>query len=579
MTRDPESDTTATHPIDDDDVARLVREVAEAWVMPPVRLDQPSWRERIRSPRELRAASLKGWFGRLGQAATAALVLTVAAALVAVYLTGPRPDTAGKLPEPTTSGPRPTPGVAASQLPKLFLTGNLPSPTQVVVQLQEGQYAIVDLANGTIGSPLTAGSWGSQLRRAPNGDLVCLCNSMLGYAAGNYTELKVELDRLDATGTVVARDPVLDVTGTPDPRGPTVDQTSHVSARTTFSADGRYAYVGWSARAHPVWTSGLVVVDLDSGAVVQRLALPDADDGTGTSRTYVDAPRIVGRAGDRVVIDRNWYTFSPASASQPNYTFASGVFTATVNGATLGDPAALALGSGCGDDVTLAGALADGGLWLSCARSGGSVLTVIRRIAGDGSLIGDVSVYSAAIDGSTSVLSPDGAFIYLWNPISLTLTRVELASGATTTGQAPKPAADVSPLTAFGHWLAPTAAAKMFLQAGIAISPDGQRIYALGVAGNPAAAEFAGSAGVLVFDAGTLASIGRWAPTADFVSIAVSADGASVYAAGSAQFDAAGTQTSQPASITVFNATDGSIRLIAGQLGQQMLTFTGTTLK
>jgi hypothetical protein len=29
----------------------------------------------------------------------------------------------------------------------------------------------------------------------------------------------------------------------------------------------------------------------------------------------------------------------------------------------------------------------------------------------------------------------------------------------------------------------------------------------------------------------------------------------------------------------VFDVTDGSIRLVAGQLGRQMLTFTGTTLK
>ena len=596
MTRDSDSDTTArasrdtvgrdtvgrnAHPIDDDDIARLVREVAEGWVMPPVRLDQSSWRDRVRSPRELRAASIKGWFGRLGQAATAAVVLTVAAALVAVYLTGPRPNV-GRSPEPTNPGvQRTAPPVAASPLPKLFVTGDLPTPAQVVVQLQEGQYAIVDLATGTMGSALTAGSWGSQLRRAPNGDLVCVCTSTLGYAAGNFTEMKVQLERLDATGVVVSRDPILDVTGVPDPRGQTVDQTGHVSARPTFSADGRYAYVGWSARAHPIWISGLVVVDLDSGAVVQRLALPDRDDGTGESRTYVDAPRIVGQAGDRVVIDRSSYTYMPATSTQPTYDISSDVFTATVSGATLGEPAALApFGTGCGNDVTLAGGLANGGLWLSCTRSGaGSVQTVIRRIGSDGSLVGDVFVDAAAIEGSTSALSPDGAFIYLWNPISLTLTRVELATGATTTGQAPKPAADVNPLTAFGRWLAPSAAAKMFLEAGIAISPDGKRVYALGVAGNPAAAGFAGSNGVLVFDASSLAPLGRWAPTADFVSVAVSADGSAVYAAGTSGVDANGQDTNQPASITVFDSSDGSIRLIAGQLGRQMLTFTGTTLR
>ena len=579
MTRDPESSRT-THPIDDDDVARLVREVAEGWVMPPVRLDQPSWRDRVRSPRELRAASLKGWFGRLGQAATAAIALTVAAALVAVYLTRPGTDTAGKSPEPTSPGVRRSaPPPVASPMPKLFLAGALPSPTQLIVQLDSGNYAIVDLASGTIGSTLTAGTWGSQVRRAPNGDLVCLCNSADGYAQGDYTHLTTTIDRFDAAGKVVSRDVVLDVTGHPDPRGVVPEQTSHVSAFATFSADGRYGYVGWSARAHPDWTSGIVVVNLDTGAVVQRLALPVKSDGPGDSRTYVDAPRVVGVAGDRAVIDRNSYTFAPATATNPTYHFTSDVYLATVTGGSLGDAVVLALGTGCGNDVTLAGGLADGGLWLSCALYDASALTVIRRLKADDSLAGDVSVAGATTEGSTSVLSPDRASLYLWDPITLTLTGVDLATGEITIGKAPKPSAAVDPLTALGRWLAPSTAAKMFLQSGIAISPDGNRIYALGVAGNPAAADFAGSAGVLVFDAHSLASLGRWAPTADFVSVAVSADGTSVYAAGSSGVDADGVNTNQPASITVFDATDGSIRLVAGQLGRQMLTFTGTTLK
>jgi hypothetical protein len=38
-------------------------------------------------------------------------------------------------------------------------------------------------------------------------------------------------------------------------------------------------------------------------------------------------------------------------------------------------------------------------------------------------------------------------------------------------------------------------------------------------------------------------------------------------------FDASGNNTSQPASITVFNAADGTVRLIAGQLSYGLITF------
>ncbi|HKB27894.1 MAG TPA: hypothetical protein VKC59_02630 [Candidatus Limnocylindrales bacterium] len=566
------------HPIDDDDVARLVREVAEGWVMPPVRLDQPSWRDRIRGPRERRSAALEGWFGRLGQAATAAIVLTVAAALVAVYLTGPRAGV-GESPNPASGrAPTPTAGAAASPLPKLFLNGDLPSPATVLVQLAQMNFAYVDLASGSLGSPLTSSSWGSQVHPAPSGGLVCLCIGADGYAQGNFTHMTVSLERFDAAGTVVSRTVVVDVTGQPDPRGATADQTGHVSAAATFSADGRYAYLGWSARAHPSWTSGVTIVELDTGSITQRVTLPEKSDGSGDSRTYVDAPRVVGTAGGRVVIDRNGYTYAAASAASSYHT-SSDLFLATVSGGTLGDPVALALGTGCGNDVTLAGGLADGGLWLSCATYETGVLNVIRRLKPDLSLAGDTSVGAATVEGSTSVLSADGASLFAWNPISLTLTRVNLATGESATGQAPKPGAAIDPLTALGHWLAPSAAAKSVLQAGISISPDGSRIYALGIDGNPQGPGFVGSAGVLVFDARTLAPLGRWAPTADFDSIAVSADGSLVYAAGAPDVGADGAQTNQQASITVFDSTSGTVRLIAGQLGHGTVTFTGTTLK
>ena len=80
------------------------------------------------------------------------------------------------------------------------------------------------------------------------------------------------------------------------------------------------------------------------------------------------------------------------------------------------------------------------------------------------------------------------------------------------------------------RWLAPSAAAKTFLDPGIVASPDGKRIYAIGVTGSSDPGP-GGSTGIYVFDATTLEVLGHWQPTADFTSLAVSADGQFVYAA------------------------------------------------
>lgn len=99
----------------------------------------------------------------------------------------------------------------------------------------------------------------------------------------------------------------------------------------------------------------------------------------------------------------------------------------------------------------------------------------------------------------------------------------------------------------------------------------GSRLYALGIGqGDPAAA---GSTGIFVFDTTTLAPLDHWAPTADFVSLAVSGDGRFVYAAGAPGVEASGRPAQVDASITVYDANDGSVRLVAGQMVTDDLLF------
>ena len=568
-------------PLDDDVLGGLIRDTASGWVMPPVRLDGPGWRERVRSPRARRMAGLRGTFGRLGQAAGAAVALTIGAALLGVWLSGPRD--AGK-PSPSPAGRSPGPGaVAASPLPKLYVAGTLPSPSRLLVGVDSG-YAVVDLQSGALGSPMALGDYGSAIWPNVARQPICVCLTADTTVAGRSTRITVTYQRFDANGSPIGDAvPIGVYRGTPDPRDGTLpEEPEHVVVRVTHT-DPKYAYVGWSLRDHPVWHSGIAVVDTTTGSVITRIDLPDRGDGEGDTRAGVMAPRVLGLTGDgRLVIGRTWYSWSPAASQSPTYHFGTDAFTASAFHGSLDNLAPFDAGVACGNDAILAGPRPnDAGTWLACASPIANQ-TIVRLIGTDGS-VDDVRL-PVAIDaggdaGSTAVVSPDGRWLYGWNPMTLALARVDLGSGDIATGSATAAAAPGDPLTAIGRWLVPPAAAKVILSSGIAISPDGSRVYALGVDPGAASSDaFAGSAGVLVFDAASLANVGRWAPTADFVSLAVSADGASVYVAGSPRFSADGRVTNQPASVTVFDATTGGIRLIAGSLGRGFLLFPATTV-
>jgi hypothetical protein len=129
-----------------------------------------------------------------------------------------------------------------------------------------------------------------------------------------------------------------------------------------------------------------------------------------------------------------------------------------------------------------------------------------------------------------------------------------------------------------GRWLAPPVAAKILLRPALVASPDGARIYGLGVASLTGDGS-GGSHGIYAFDAETLAPISHWAPTADLESIAISPDGRFAYAAAPSGVDATGAFARNAASITAYDTTDGSVRLFAGNLGADPLYFPGPIVR
>lgn len=573
-------------PADDDELGRLVRGAAESWAMPSVRLDEAGWRERVRTPRARRVAVLRGWMAILGRAAAASLVLSVSAALLGVWLTRPLgPSSQSQGPSGTNAvaaSPRPShSGPAASPLPKLLVEGDTPSPSQVIVTVDSG-FAQVDLTTGTIGNAVASGQYGSVVRRAPDGSVYCLCVSGDTYLGGGYSHVAVTWGRY-VDGVAAPAKQVGDYRGAPTPgEEGNPEQPGNVLVRVSFADESGIAFVGWTIHAHPAWKSGLVIVNVTNGSVIQRIDLPDRSDGTATSRTGADAPRIIGTAGPgRLAIARPWYSWSPPTSRNPTYSFGADAFIADRDAGRISNVAPLAAASECGDQLIVSGTLADGSWWLGCAADEFS-RAVVRRLGADDHVLGDTQV-PTSLDigdaGGTSMVSHDGSSLFLWNPMSLVLTRVDLATGELTTGTGQVALAADDPLAALGRWLTPSAAAKVLLSSGIALSPDGTRIYALGIASGGSADRLPGSAGLFVFDTASLAQVDHWNATADFVSIAVSADGKFVYAAGSPEMGADGSSTTQAASITVFDATDGSVRLLAGQLGHGFILFPSTILR
>ena len=564
------AESISGEPVDDVTLAALVRDVADDWRMPPQRLDSPTWRDRVGTrPRRL-------WLGRLARAGTLAIVATLGLSLVAVWLSLPTrsPNQVGAT--PVTSGaaatPRATDRPSPSPMPKLAVTGQPPTVDKILVRVGP-DYALADLTTGVLGPRIT-GSTGN-LRQLPDGRLACLCLDTDGYVAGAFTHALVSLRTYDRTGAPIDRTVVGDYTGAPDPRpGIPDDLPPHVDVSVSWSGDGRLGFVGWSARQPPVWQAGIVVVDLAAGRVVQRVALPDLSTGPDGAIVEAFGPSVtVSSDGSHVLITRSSYSIDTGTVV---YHGRSDHFLANLDADRLGTPAAFARASGCPEGQSDAGFGADGRVWLACVSSQGRLS--VRRLDADGSLRGETQLGGLSSEGGTLLATRDGTALYSWAPETRVIARLELVGGRLSTGTAPAPTgtAGFGPLAAIGRWLAPPAAAKVFLQPGLVLSPDGSRLYALGIAAE--AGGIAGSTGVFSFDSMSLAPLGNWTPTADFVSLAISPDGQFVYAAGAPGVDAAGQQVGFAASITVYDTADGSVRLLAGQLEGDDLSFPGPIL-
>ncbi|MEO8468724.1 MAG: hypothetical protein ABI573_03540, partial [Chloroflexota bacterium] len=421
----PESDPETAQ------LGTLIQSVADDWHMPPQQLGEITWRDRTSAGRAWRPRRRTG--DRLIAPIAAALVASVGLAFVAVWLqqdvgiVGSSP-TPGHSNRPTAAGP------SASPLPNFLLNGELPSVTSVVVNAA-GTYRIADLTIGTVGKALFAGPSGpSKVVARPGGGWVCVCSDWTASSANGPTEARITLRPTSADGSALPMVDVRTIAGRADPKDPASGTSQLIDVGVTGSDDGRWAFVGWSARDGAQWTAGIDVVDVASLRVVASTRLPLVKPSVTGSRPVVRAAPVASLSpdGSAIVVASFWY-MDDSTASHPPQ--ATDHWIASFNGSTIGP---LSVAGTTPDTVTweYSVGMIDASRYYAL-RSYASGGFTFDRLQPDGTIIGqsDVSAIGGGVDGGTLMTRIANA-LFIWNPQATTLVRVDLASGTVSSSKA-----------------------------------------------------------------------------------------------------------------------------------------------
>jgi hypothetical protein len=523
-----------------------------------------------------------GWAGRLARAALLALAVTVLLALAATQLLTP----AGRAPRighgvgAGTGSSQATPADGARAAPSPSATGGSGSSEQLIVHGNADR--IVDLATGRIGPPLTS-QWPDRLIGLGEGTYRCVC---LGRSTRRGLErVVIHLRDRTADGTIISDIVVATYSGRPDPEV-SGDQGESVSITSAVDPSGHLLFLGRATRQPPKWTVGVDVVDLAAGRVVQSLPLwtsaTHVGSGVSAFARYAWPPQVVVSSnGGHVVMQASVMTIGEIDRTA--------YWAAPLGGLKIETLRRFPGGSDSLSDKDCRDAFAsflDGRTLFSlCVSPSDAGVVFIRRVTLDGKSVGDIDLSRTFPDTYIAgrLLDRAAGVLYLWDPFSLRIARVDLRTGAIVSriidraslATGPGPGSDpfASMRRALGRWIAPMASAKIWLEPALALAPDGSRLYLLAVHSKSFTDVEGGSAGVLVLDSTTLGMLDRWPPAADFVSIVTSADGRFVYASGMASVDANGARTEQEASVTVYDRETGRQVAFLGQLGEDWVMF------
>jgi hypothetical protein len=573
----------------DEEIAARIRALAAGWQMPGGAEDVRSWRDRAQRT----DARRRGWRG-FGRALTAAAVIAIALTVVAagfvvwLRLPGQKGPTSGVTVSPPTTSARPRPTIDPRTLysapptttpnptlPAYALTGAPLSAEQVIVDAGSGP-ALFNIATGQLSSETpTTGLPYAQLFALPDGSFLCACATTQRALDTSGTEMQsteLTLRWLSADGSAGRTITLPTYVGRADPG--VGSEGDHAVVTASLGPGATTLEVGWAIEAPPSWRSGIDVVDLATGQVVETVSLPTAEDHAGTVSAGVSPPSLTFAPDGRLAMIERFGWPGVAGADQGSWHA-----TATFSSGRLGSPVPVASGAS-GLDGTATCSAFDGpagfapgstSYYTICTDANGSLL---RRVDRSGRRLGDTRLTEtlSATAGLGVVVDEARDLLYAWDPFAKSLLRVDLQSGKVTgNGTLPVAAASNDPLAnaarALARWLAPSVEAKVYLSPSLVLSADGSRLYAIGTAATDPLTPAGGSTGVWVFDSTTLGVVDHWAPDADYVSLGFNHDGSLLLAAGMPGSDATGTQSDQGASVTIYDAATGAIKAVAGEVG------------
>ncbi len=472
----------------------------------------------------------------------------------------------------TTRRPTPTRVPLATPLPTMeILGGQIPTERRLVYA---NGLQVLDLATGTLVLPERA--WEDAVLPLGDDQLVCACVVRGVAANGNPTPPSplLRFGRFDLSGAPIVERDLLTIEGVVP--APGMDEGFNLVA--ALSADRRSLFVLASARIPPVWTVELHQVDVETGDLIGTTALDsipvDLEEPDPSA-----SPRPPGSTPDGIHAWATWLAAAPdgrtvfaawqlSEVRDENWTSDVREWMIPILDGSPGTPTMLAPearlkpNGWCVSQPRFLDAELLVQVWTSPEGQSPGTIYYVRQVAASGEAGAELAIPGDNGGGyypTTPVFDPARRAVLIWETLRHTLTRVGVDDGRIDESSVPE-----SMLAGDGRSVRGWPGAD----SGLVVSPDGLRLYALGI--RSSGGESDRSTGVWVFDADTLALLDHWEPRALLMSLAVSTDGRFVYAAGASGLDVEGRQNPWPASVTVYDAISGEIQVVYGAVGRDI---------
>ncbi len=524
-----------------------------------------------------------GWRGRSSGLIAAGLVafIVVGIALGTTFGTGrPASSAAAVVPEPSplfapsTRRPTPTPRPQMPPLPVVEIVGgHIPTERRLVYA---NGLQILDLATGELTTQ--ARPWEDLLLQIGDSEVVCVCMTRqdpVGDPVASTVVLRLE--RTDTTGRVAFEREVTTFEGVV--AVPEMDLGFTMAAK--LSADDRSVFVITATRRPPIWAVELHHVDASSGELISSMVIDelaiDVEEPEPSPSTPPATPKPDGSPPDGLHVWANALAISPDGATLAatvGYSIIRGdawtsgfheflVPIADGRPGTATELASAEIGNGwC---VAPPEFVDHAELVQVCTSPDGPFgpdRFYVRRVSTGGDPSDDVALRDTPWSGRYQLsIAVDRARrgVLSWDPVEHSLARVSLDDGTIIASEVARAMLPEPRSSDQGGYFG--------AEPGLVLSPDGQRVYAVGVALGPS--DSGTPTGVWAFDAETLELVDHWQPRAMLSSLAVSADGQFVYAAGASGFDVEGNQAPNwPSSVTVYDALTGEVQVVYGAVSR-----------